>query len=204
MARAETQDTHSQRQTRHVRAAKASLSQEDAHPLEGAHARPARITRRELLAAAGASATVAAVSLVGCAPLFGKTSPAPTATPFTLHRPATLYADATIPTALANTIAGHLTSEAGISSVTRVSSVAAQPDLILTFGKLPAGYVGAAIGPSAYTAFTHLRVPVDNVTTTQARGLLSGAISDWQMIGAPYSLPVSVGWLKGLPLRSEE
>src|SRR5579875_4218675 len=109
---------------------------------------PKRLSRRELLAVAGATSAVAAVSLVGCAPLFGKTSPAPTATPFVLRRPASLYADATIPSSLASSLIDHLAHTAGIASVTSATSLSTQPDLVLTFGALPSGYSGVAVGPS--------------------------------------------------------
>ena len=74
------------------------------------------------------------------------------------------------------------------------------PDLILTFGELPPGYTGASIGTSPVTAITHLRVPVDSITAGQARALLSGTVTDWSGVGAPYSLPVHLLALQGLVL----
>lgn len=79
-------------------------------------------------------------------------------------------------------------------------SLAPAPDLVLSFGQLPGGYTGAPIGASPVTVLTHLRVPVDGVTSAQLVGLLAGATSDWRGAGAPYSLPVRVMALEGLPL----
>jgi len=153
------------------------------------------LTRRELLAA-GAAAT-ATVALAACAPVSGQ-KPAATATPFSLKRPAVLYADGTVPKAVANTIAANLGAHAGIAETHLATSTATPPDLILTYGTLPQGFKGAAIGASPATAIAHMRVPIDGVSGDQARGLLSGSVANWQSAGAPYSLPVKVFALKGL------
>ncbi|HEX5439310.1 MAG TPA: CapA family protein [Ktedonobacterales bacterium] len=153
------------------------------------------LTRRELLAA-GAAAT-ATVALAACAPGVAQ-KPAATATPFALKRPAVLYADGTVPKAVANSVAANLGGHAGISDTHLATSVATSPDLVLTYGALPQGYKGAAIGASPATAIAHMRVPIDGVSGDQARGLLSGSVANWQAAGAPYSLPVKVFTLKGL------
>ncbi|HEX6542122.1 MAG TPA: CapA family protein [Ktedonobacterales bacterium] len=156
------------------------------------------LTRRELLAA-GAAAT-ATVALAACAPAVAK-QPIPTATPFVLHRPAILYADNTVPTDIANAIATQLGSgHAGISQAQVVTSADSKPDLIVTYGTLPARYQGTAIGLSPATAFAHMRVPIDGVTRDQARGLLDGSVTDWRSVGAPSSLPVKIIALDGLAL----
>src|SRR5262249_31729712 len=49
------------------------------------------------------------------------------------------------------------------------------------------------------TILTHLRVPVDGVTASQARGLMGGQIGDWREVGSPYSLGAHVFTLVGLP-----
>jgi len=89
---------------------------------------------------------------------------------------------------------------AGIPDVTAVPSLNLAPDLILTFGELPPGYTGASIGTSPATAITHLRVPIDGITAGQARALLSGTVTDWRAVGAPYSLPLHLLALQGLAL----
>ena len=153
------------------------------------------LTRRQLLyAGAGAAALLA-----GCAPL-GKQAPTPTPTPFKLTRAATVYADATVPAALAQAAIALIGGHTGISSAQATSSLTPAPDLILTYGELPKDYTGATIGSSALTAITHLRVPIDGVTGEQARELLSGSVSDWQAVGGPRSLPVSLVAMDGLPL----
>lgn len=159
-----------------------------------------RISRRALLAA-GAT-TAAAATLAGCAPFIGKASPTPTPQPFVLRRAASLAADATVPAALAAAIAARIVDVAGVPSATyaATSTATTAPDLVLTFGALPSGYQGAAVGTSAYTAVANLRVPVDNVSSGQALGLLNGGVTDWQTVGAPASLAVKPLWLKGLPL----
>lgn len=153
-----------------------------------------RITRRELLAAA------AALTLAGCAPAVVRQSPTPTSTPFSLKRPATLYADGTVPATLRDAVIRFCAGAAGMSGATATTDLGASPDLFLTFGRLPAGYVGAAIGSSPVTVLTHLRVPIDGVTNAQLAGLLDGSTGDWSGAGAPYSLSAHVFAVAGLPL----
>ncbi|HLZ22487.1 MAG TPA: CapA family protein [Ktedonobacterales bacterium] len=153
-----------------------------------------RISRRELLA------TAAALTLAGCAPTSAVHHPTPTSTPFALKRPATLYADGTVPPSLRDAAIQYCAGVAGIPGATAAASLDANPDLVLSFGQLPAGYSGAAIGPSPITALTHPRVPVDGVTSAQLSDLISGAIGDWSSAGSPYSLPVHVLALAGLPV----
>lgn len=74
------------------------------------------------------------------------------------------------------------------------------PNVVLTFGAVPRGYTAMVVGQTAYAAIAHPRVPLDEVTSAQARGLLSGTLTDWSQVGAPYSLPVRVSALVGLPL----
>ena len=155
------------------------------------------LTRRELLAAGAAGA--ATVALAACAPAIAQKSAA-TATPFTLNRPVVLYADGTVPSALANSVAANIGGHAGLSEAHLATSATTSADLVLTYGALPNGYKGAAIGASAVTAMTHLRVPLDGITAAQARALLSGAASDWNAVGSPFGLPAKVFVLKGLPL----
>lgn len=152
------------------------------------------LSRRELLVAGAAATTT--IALAACAPAIAKHTFTPT--PFSLKRPAVLYADGTVPHAIAKTVAANLGGHAGLSDAHLATSAATTPDLVLTYGSLPAGFVGATIGHSPVTAITHLRVPLDGVTGAQARSLLSGTVTDWRSIGAPYSLPVSVFALKGL------
>src|SRR5947209_4066868 len=156
-----------------------------------------RLTRRALLA-------TAAVTLAGCTQATAPQAQ-PTATPrppFAPGRTGTLYVDGTVPPALGNAVIEHISDVAGIPNVTAVPSLNPAPDLILTFGALPAGYTGTSIGTSPLTAITHLRVPIDNITADQARALLSGTVTDWQAVGAPYSLPVHLLALSGLALPS--
>jgi poly-gamma-glutamate capsule biosynthesis protein CapA/YwtB (metallophosphatase superfamily) len=161
---------------------------------EDAHGLP-RLTRRELLVVAAAAA------VAGCAPSgLQNLAPTPTAAPFKLARPATVFADGTVPHAVSNAVARRLSGQAGLSSVTAVAALDPTPDLVLTYGKLPRGYSGAAVGQSPATAITHLRVPVDNVRDDQLRALLSGKVKDWQEVGAPYSLAVRLYALGGLSL----
>ena len=155
------------------------------------------MTRRELLVA-GAAVT-ATVALAACAPSMAQ-KPTATTTPFTLSRPAVLYADSTTPRAVANSVAATLGGHVGLSEAHLATSASSQADLILTYGALPSGYKGAAIGESPVTVITHLRVPLDSVTGDQARALLSGSATDWRSVGSPYSLPVRVYMLKGLAL----
>src|SRR6266487_4775180 len=153
-----------------------------------------RLTRRKLLA------TAAAAMLAGCAQ---GTAPQPTATPtppFALGRAGTIYLDGTVPPALGSAVVQSINNVAGIPNVTAVPSLNPLPDLILTFGELPPGYTGASIGTSPVTAITHLRVPIDSITAGQARALLSGTVTDWGAVGAPYSLPVHLLALQGLVL----
>src|SRR5947209_1652824 len=152
------------------------------------------LTRRALLV------TAAAATLASCAPAM---APQPTATPtqpFALGRTGTLYLDGTVPPALGNAVVQRIRNVAGIPDVTAVPSLNPSPDLILTFGELPPGYTGASIGTSPVTAITHLRVPIDSITADQARALLSGTVTDWRAVGAPYSLPVHLLALQGLVL----
>jgi hypothetical protein len=155
------------------------------------------LTRRELLAAGAAGA--ATVALADCAPAIAQMSSA-NATPIALNLPAVLYADGTVPRAIANTAAANIGGHAGLSEAHLATSATSTADLVLTYGSLPGGYKGAAVGASAVTAMSHLRVPLDGVTGAQALALLSGAASDWQAVGSPYSLPAKVFVLKGLPL----
>jgi poly-gamma-glutamate synthesis protein (capsule biosynthesis protein) len=165
-------------------------------PAEKSQTGGLKLTRRELLVA-GATAT-ATVALAACAPSAQKTTA--TITPFSLKRPAILYADGTVPRAVANSVAANLGGHAGIAETHLATSTATTPDLVLTYGALPDGYTGAAIGTSPVTAIAHLRVPIDGVTGDQARELLSGSMTNWQVAGAPYSLPVKVFVLRGLTL----
>ena len=154
------------------------------------------LTRRELLVAGAAGA--ATVALAACAPAIAQKSSA-TAAPFTLSRPVVLSADGTVPRAIASTAAANIGGHAGLSEAHLATSATTTADLVLTYGALPNGYKGAAIGSSAVAAMSHLRVPLDAVTGGQAQALLSGAASDWQAVGSPYSLPAKVLVLKGLP-----
>ncbi|MFI5273491.1 MAG: CapA family protein [Ktedonobacterales bacterium] len=161
-----------------------------------------RLTRRELLAGA------AALAVAGCAPPFAARDATPTptlsATPFALDRAATLAAGAGVPAALVARAATLLAGVAGIPSVTPATAahppVAQSADLVLTYGPLPAGYVGAVAGASPATLLTHLRVPVDGVPATQARQLLGGQLADWHGAGAPSALSVHPLALAGLAL----
>lgn len=155
------------------------------------------LTRRELLAAG--VATTATVALAACAPSLASKA-AVTATPFTLNRPAVVFADGTVPRAVANAVTAHLGGHAGVAEAHLATSAATAADFVLTYGQLPDGYVEASIGSSPVTMMTHMRVPLDGITSGQARALLSGSVTDWQAVGAPYSLPTSVFILKGLAL----
>jgi Bacterial capsule synthesis protein PGA_cap len=155
-----------------------------------------RLTRRELLVVA------AGATLAGCAPMAAQTpSPTRTATlpPFALDRPATLAADATVPASLAAAVAQRFAGQQGVPGATLAPAATTRPDFVLTFGQVPSDYVDALIGTSALAAVTHLRVPIDDVNADQARALLSGAITDWRQVGSPYSLPVHLFALAGLP-----
>ena len=163
---------------------------------EASRATGRRITRRELLA------TAAALTLAGCAPAVAHHTSMPTSTPFSLKRPATLYADGTVPVALRDAVIRFCAGATGISGATVATDLGAGPDLVLSFGRPPAAYVSAPIGSSPITALTHLRVPIDAVTSAQLAALLDGNIGDWSGAGAPYSLPVHVLAVAGLPLPS--
>src|SRR2546421_5874537 len=159
---------------------------------------PMRLTRRKLLA------TAAGAMLPGCA--WG-VAPQPAATPtppFALGRAGTIFLDGTVPPALGNAVAQRISNVAGIPNVTAVPSLNPSPDLILTFGELPPGYTGTSISTSPVTAITHLRVPVDSITAGHARALLSGTVTDWSAVGAPYSLPVHLLALQGIVLPTGE
>ncbi|WIG61731.1 MAG: Capsule biosynthesis protein capA [Ktedonobacterales bacterium] len=157
-----------------------------------------RITRRELIVTAGTVA--AALAVAGCAPSVAHVVPTPTHTPFALRRTATLFADATVPTALAAATTARIGNAAGLSGVTAASTLASDTDFVLTFGAVPAGYAALPIGASPATALTHMRVPVDNITSDQMHALLSGQVTDWQAVGAPYSLGVHLFALDGVAL----
>lgn len=154
-----------------------------------------RLTRRELLVAAAAGA-----ALASCGPNTTTQALHPIPIPIPLGRPATVYADGTVPASLAQAIAAHIAGNGGIPSAKVVSSLSTETDLVLSYGALPAGFAGAATGTSALTVLTHLRVPLDSVTADQARGLLAGTITDWSAVGSPYSLPVQVYTLTGMPV----
>ncbi len=151
-----------------------------------------RVTRRTLLTAA------AAATLAGCAAPIARHSATPTPTRFSLDRTATLASGGTVPPALASAALLRLTGTAGLSEVVTAKKGDAA-DLVLTYGAPPAGYVAIAVGASAATLLTHLRVPVDNVTPTQAKALLDATISDWSAVGSPASLPAHVFTLAALP-----
>lgn len=150
-----------------------------------------RLTRRELLLVG------AAVTVAGCAPT-GSRAATPTATRFFLARPATLYADGTVPQAVARGVFSAIGGLAGVPSASATTTPNAKPDLVLTYGALPTGYTGAAIGASPVAVITHMRVPVDAVSADQLRALLTGAARDWTAAGAPYALPVRLFTLGGL------
>ncbi|MBV9690628.1 MAG: hypothetical protein JO202_13075, partial [Ktedonobacteraceae bacterium] len=149
-----------------------------------------KLSRRELLVSA-AGATLASCEQTVVPQRTG---------PFTLGRTGTIYIDGTVPLALGRAIVQRMNGVAGIPDVTSVPSLKSSPDLILTFGKLPPGYTDTSIGTSPVTAITHLRVPIDSITTAQARALLNGTITDWSTLGGPYSLPVHLFALQGLAL----
>lgn len=153
-----------------------------------------QITRRDMLL------TATALTLAGCAQVV---VPQPTATPsppFTLGRTGKLYIDGTVPPTLGNAVIQRMSGLAGIPDVAMVSSLNQRPDFILTFGTSTGDYTVITIGTSPTTIITHLRVPVDNITADQARAVLSGTVSDWKAVGAPYNLPVQLLALQGLAL----
>src|SRR5262249_14703623 len=75
-------------------------------------------------------------------------------------------------------------------------------DLVFTYGEVPSGYTGAAVGTSPLALFTHMRIPVDAVSHDQALQLLAGHATDWKSVGAPASLGVHLFSLPGLSLPS--
>ncbi|MBV9705899.1 MAG: CapA family protein [Chloroflexi bacterium] len=149
-----------------------------------------RLSRRELLV------TAAGATLASC----GQAVALQRTGAFTLGRTGTIYIDGNVPPTLGSAIIQRMNGVAGIPAITAVPSLKSSPDLILTFGKLPPGYTDASIGTSPVTAITHLRVPVDSITSAQARALLNGAVTDWSTVGSPYSLPVHLFALQGLAL----
>ena len=152
-----------------------------------------RMSRRTLLSVA------AAASLAGCSSPIVRQKPTPTATRFALDRTATLAADGTVPPSLAQSALPRLTGTAGLSDVA-LATPGEAADLVLTFGALPDGYIPTSVGASAVTLLTHLRVPIDNVTASQAKALLAGGVTDWSSVGAPASLPSHPFKLSGLPI----
>lgn len=154
-----------------------------------------RLSRRELLVVAAAAA------VAGCAPSGVQVLTAPpTPTPFKLTRAATLYVHGTVPATVGAAAASRLAGQAGLSTVTAVATLDPAPDLILTYGDMPKGYTGAAVGKSPAAIITNLRVPVDNIHAAQLTSLLTGKTTNWQSVGAPYSLPVRLYALDGLAL----
>jgi hypothetical protein len=117
-----------------------------------------------------------------------------------LKRPATIFADGTVPRTVANSVAANLGGHAGIGDAQLVTDASIAPDLILTYGELPTNYRGATVGESPLSVISHLRVPLDNVTHAQAQALLGGSTTNWQAVGSPYNLPVKLFALKGLAL----
>jgi poly-gamma-glutamate synthesis protein (capsule biosynthesis protein) len=160
----------------------------------------AKISRREFIA--GATAT-AAVVVAGCAPFSGGTSTARRASPaapFKTAQPLVTGGDATVPASLVSSLANAFIGHGGVEFAYTVDSAMPPPALYVTYGAAPSGYTGAApIAASAWALATHPRVPVENVTHAQALGLLSGAITDWSAVGAPYSVPVKRFQLSILP-----
>ena len=153
-----------------------------------------RFTRRTFLA------TAATAALAGCTQTITPRATVTPASPFKLDRPATLYSDGTVPPALAGAALQRISGLDGLAGVTAAPLLQATPDFVLTFGELPAGYSGSAIGASPLTAITHLRVPIDAISADQAHAVLRGAITNWSELGAPYSLPIHLISLKNLPL----
>jgi poly-gamma-glutamate capsule biosynthesis protein CapA/YwtB (metallophosphatase superfamily) len=153
------------------------------------------LTRREVLVVA-AAATVAACAPQAAAPA----KPTATPRPFALGRPANLSADGTVPATLAALIAQRMAGLAGIPSVAPGPAAASSADFVITFGAVPSGYTGVAVGASPAIVISNLRVPVDGVSANQVKGLLGGGVTDWRGVGAPYSLGVQVLALAGLPI----
>jgi poly-gamma-glutamate capsule biosynthesis protein CapA/YwtB (metallophosphatase superfamily) len=158
--------------------------------------RDTRLTRREFIAAATATVVVA-----GCAPFSGgATSTARHGQAFATTTPVVIGGDATIPVSLLESLASAIAGHGGIRAAYVVASPIPPPDLFITFGAGPKGYTrGVTVGASAWALVSHMRVPVESVTHAHAQGLLSGAISDWRAVGAPYSVPVKRFRLAGLP-----
>jgi poly-gamma-glutamate synthesis protein (capsule biosynthesis protein) len=158
----------------------------------------AQLTRRDFLAGAAvttaAVVTTAAAAVAGCAP-FGQGTTAP----FALHRPATVAFDATVPANLHAPLLQRLSGAAGIPSANEAAAAQAA-DLVITLGGAPSGYVTATVGASPLALFTHMRVPVDEITHDQALKLLGGQVGDWKDVGAPYGLAVHLFALDGLAL----
>jgi poly-gamma-glutamate capsule biosynthesis protein CapA/YwtB (metallophosphatase superfamily) len=151
------------------------------------------ISRRRFLVAASLA------SFAGCAPIASR-SIKPAKKVFALGRPAKLFADATVPEPMATGAISTIGGQAGIPAITSVNTLVSQPDLILTFGSLPAGYRGVVAGQRPLTAITDLRTPVDNVSASQMISMLTQPSGNWENVGAPYSLPVQVHTLAELPL----
>jgi poly-gamma-glutamate synthesis protein (capsule biosynthesis protein) len=151
--------------------------------------RDGKLTRREFIAGA-----TAAVVVAGCAPFSGSstsTRRSPTATPFTTAQPLVVGGDATVPPSLLNSLASAFSGHGGVKLAYTIASSSPPPALFVTFGSAPKGYTGSAsVAASAWALAAHPRVPVESVTRAQALSLLSGAITDWSAVGAPYSIPV--------------
>lgn len=161
--------------------------------------RQPRISRREFIA--GATAT-AAVVVAGCAPFSGTSTArrAATATPFKATEPLVTGGDATVPANLLNSLVNTFTGHGGVEVAYTLASPEPPPALFVSYGAAPKGYTGGAtIAASAWALATHPRVPVENITHAQALGLLNGAITDWNAVGAPYSVPVKRFQLSLLP-----
>src|SRR5258708_26808551 len=142
-----------------------------------------RLTRREVLAAA------AGLALAGCASsTVTKRKATPTPAPFALGRAATLFVAGTVPPALVAPMRTRLAGIAGITEGTLAGRLTTSPDLVLTFGALPAGCQGATARPSPLTIPTHLRVPVDGVSAAAARALLAGETAGWPGARGPRTL----------------
>ncbi|HEY7849382.1 MAG TPA: hypothetical protein VIC27_04915, partial [Ktedonobacterales bacterium] len=159
-------------------------------PLES---RGPRLSRRELLVVA------AATVVAGCATATRHPRATPTATPFALNRAVTVASDGTIPSPLRDALVKRIGAFPGITGAANVA-LSAAPDFILTYGALPSGYMPASVGASPVCLFTHPRVPVESVTSAQARAILRGDTTDWNAVGAPYSLPIHLLALGGAPL----
>lgn len=167
----------------------------DVEPAAAPRLRPEwTLTRREFVLTATAAVTVA-----GCAPFAANTSTPPPTTAFHLDRPVSLVADVTVPADLAAAVALRLGGRGGIPSAYATTSALPAPDFVLTFGAAPKGYgKSAVVGQSAFALAAHPRLPIEEVSATQARDLLAGRLANWQAAGAPYSVPVKVLSLAGL------